>query len=160
MINRKEVIFLVKFFTIFVVFEAIINFVGAGLLQDTITASIADFFSLPSKGNMIAVSEGFFEINPSCTGLVSTIILGAIIFSLRKPELKEKAIIFTAGAILLLVLNYFRVLLVIYFGVNYGMDAAGLVHILSWFSTTVFVIGIWYLFTKKITGVKNFAGFI
>lgn len=157
---KPGIIFLAKFFVVFFVFEWLLTFLRAEPLQDFIASSQAAFFGLKTSTNLIFVEDGIFEINSSCTGLVSSIILGAIVFSLKKPELPKKIAIFLSGALLLVFLNYFRVMAVIFVGVHYGMRAAEIVHVISWFSTTAFVIGIWYLFTKRISKVKNFAGFL
>lgn len=159
-IPEKETFFLAKFFAIFVVLESALYAIGFETLQAAIAKSQAAIFGLHSVGNNIFVNAGIFEINPSCTGLVSGIILAAIVFSLKKPEFGKKLTVFTAGALILFTLNYFRVLVVIWTGVNFGMQAAEAVHVVSWFSTTVFVLGIWYYFTKFITGERNFQGFM
>ncbi len=115
---------------------------------------------MPSSENLVFVKDGVFEITPSCTGLVSTSILAAIVYSLKKSGLKRKTLIFLAGASMLIFLNYFRVLAVLWTGKEFGTNAAGITHVVSWFSTTIFVLVLWYYFTKKITGAKNFSDFI
>ena len=158
-LSKKEKYFLIKFFSIFGVLEVIIHAAPIGFLQEFIASTQAEFFGLVNNGTQIFVTGGLFEIVPSCTGLVSASVLAAIIFSLKKPEIKEKITIFAAGLISLLVLNYFRVLLVVWSGKEFGLGLAELIHIISWFSTAALIIALWYYFTKKTTGEKSFSGF-
>ncbi|HLC92814.1 MAG TPA: archaeosortase/exosortase family protein [archaeon] len=159
-IRENEISFLVKFFAVFGIAELLIFLLDFSVLQNRIASEVAGFFGLEYFGNTIFVQGGAFEIVSSCTGIVSISILASIIFSLKKPPLRQKAGIFIAGAALLLALNYLRVFLVIFAGKEYGIFAGEVVHIVSWFTTAAFVIGLWYYFTKKITGVKDFSGFL
>ena len=159
-IKESEMWFLLKFFAVFAAAELLIFYLDFSALQNRIASAAADFFGLWHDGNMIFVPGGAFEIVSSCTGLVCISILAAIIFSLKKPGIAQKAVIFIAGAALLLALNYFRILLVIFAGKQYGLFAGEIVHVVSWFTTAAFVIGLWYYFTKTVTGVKSFSGFL
>jgi len=161
LLTKAELFFLAKFFIIFSALEAGINYFGFEGLQGFIAASQAALLGLRSAGNLVYLQGGgIFEVSPSCTGMVSGGILFAIVFSLKKPQIWKKAIIFLAGAILLLILNYFRVIAVLWTGKAYGAGAADIVHVASWFSTTLFVLALWYYFTKKITGAKDFSDFM
>ncbi len=160
LVTRGEALFLAKFFAAFFALEAAVNYFGFPLLQEFIASTQAGMLGLTSAGSLVFAKEGIFDINPSCTGLVSSSILFAIIFSLRKPEMQKKIVIFLSGAALLLILNYFRVLAVLWTAREFGPGAAEIVHIASWFSTTAFVLALWYFFTKKITGAKDFSGFM
>lgn len=161
LLTKPELFFLAKFFIIFSALEAGINYFGFKWLQGFIAASQAALLGLRSAGDLVFLHGGeIFEVSPSCTGLVSGGILFAIVFSLKKPQLWKKAAIFAAGALLLLVLNYFRVIAVLWTGKTYGAGAADIVHVASWFSTTIFVLALWYYFTKKITGAKDFSDFM
>ncbi|HLC78963.1 MAG TPA: exosortase/archaeosortase family protein [archaeon] len=157
---EREAAFFVKFFLIFFAAEFLIFALDFSLLENFIAKTIGDFFSLSNSSNMIFVGGSIFEITASCTGLVSSSVLGAIIFSLKKPRIREKIGIFFAGVVLLLVLNYFRVIGVIFFAKEFGVQAGEITHTLSWFATSVFIIVLWYYFTKKFTGAKNFSGFL
>ena len=108
-LGKRELFFFAKFFLIFFVLEAAINYFGFPALEKFIASTQASFLGLPSSENLVFVTEGTFVINPSCTGLVSASVLAAIIYALKKPGLKEKTLIFLAGASLLIFINYFRV---------------------------------------------------
>lgn len=158
--GKKQIEFLIKFWAIFLVAEATLNYLSVKGLQQAIATKIGYLLGLETNGYFIYVNDGVFEINASCSGLVSASILGAVIFSLKKPALKEKIIVFLVGSLVLVSLNFFRVLLVVWVGYAYGLSVAEFVHVISWFATTFFVLACWYYFTKKITKVKDFSGFL
>lgn len=159
-VRRRELWYLLKFFLIFAAAEAMLFYLDFSALEGFIAQSAATWLALPSSGNLIFLKDGALEINSQCTGLVSSSVLGAIVFSLRKPGLKQKTAIFLAGFFLLLVLNYFRVFLVVWAGKAYGIGTGEIVHVASWFTTALLVIGLWYYFTKRITGTRDFSGFL
>ena len=159
-VRKNEIEFLLKFFAIFAVAEFLLFVLDFSALENFIAKGAASYFNLAFQGNLIFVGGWIFEITSSCTGLVSTGILAAIIFSLKKPDVKRKLAIFLSGAALLIILNYFRVFLVIGIAKDYSPAAGQIAHVLSWFSTAAFVIALWHYFTKKITGVKNFSHFL
>ncbi|HIH21941.1 MAG TPA: exosortase/archaeosortase family protein [Candidatus Diapherotrites archaeon] len=82
-------------------------------------------------------------------------VLLAIAFACKKPSLGKKALIAGTGIALLFVINWFRVFAVLWFGKNSGFQAAEIAHAISWFAMTAFILGIWYLLTKRVAG-KNF----
>ncbi|MFH1545537.1 MAG: exosortase/archaeosortase family protein [archaeon] len=141
---------------IFALLHLIVWSVDLSFLENSIASFEAGLTGLESNGNIIAINAQKIEINPSCTGLISISILAAVIFSLRKPELKKKIIIFAAGGISLLLLNLLRVYFVIVVGKTYGIAAGEIAHELSWLSTAIFIIVLWYYLTKRITGTKSF----
>ncbi len=159
-LHRSGAVFFAKFFAIFLFLEFLVVNFPVVPLQEFIARTLASFLGLGYSGSLVFVSEGAFEITASCTGLVSASVLAAIIFSLKKPELKEKAVVFAAGFVALLVVNYFRVLLVLWSGKEFGIAVAEIVHVLSWFVTSGAVIAAWYFFTKKTAGIKDFSGFL
>ena len=128
--------------------------------QESITAFQANLLGADFDGIKIFLNGGVFLITPSCTGFVSASILGAIIFSLKKPKLKQKIGIFLAGAVLLMVANQFRLYFVLLSGKFFWVQTAELVHVASWFATTAAIIFAWYYFTKKTAKIKDFEGFL
>lgn len=154
--ENKTILFLVKFGVIFSVLHILVWAVPTSFLQNWIALLQANFFSLPLQNNLIELSQRQILINPSCTGLISISILAAIIFSLSKPEMKKKIQIFVLAAIIMFFLNLLRIYFVLWIGLNYGEDLIGLMHEISWMTTALFIIGLWYYFTKRITKVKEF----
>tara|TARA_Y100000310_G_scaffold343831_2_gene453360 strand:- start:16331 stop:16816 length:486 start_codon:yes stop_codon:yes gene_type:complete len=159
-LDKKYLIFLVKFFAIFLFLEFFVFGTNLTFLQEFIAKTQADFLGLRYVNNLIFVSDGIFEIVPECTGIVSASILASIIFSMKKPEMKKKFFIFGLGFVLLFIVNYLRVLSIIWVGMEFGIENAELLHITSWFVSSGLVLGLWYYFTKRITGEKNLSGFL
>jgi len=156
----RRFLFIAKFFAIFAAAEILILVADLGQVQTFISGTIADFAGLESSGIFVKVSDGLFEITASCTGLVSAGILAAVVFSLRKPEMGNKIALFLAGTAVLLIVNYIRVLVVVIVGKDFGIVAAEITHIASWFLMSAGIILVWYAFTKKSTGIRNFEGFL
>ncbi len=153
---RKELLFLMKFFLIYFLLQAAIQLSPLQPLQEFIAGIEAAMLGLENVGNTINTINGLFVINASCTGLVSASVLAAVIFALKKPDLKMKAALFIAGAIALFLLNLARVYLVLLVAVNIGAEAAEIAHTVSWFSTAAFILVLWYIGVKRVAGIKNF----
>lgn len=158
--SGKEFAFFAKFFAVFFALELAIHIIPLKWLEVFIASTQAGMLRLESAGSLIFVEGGTFEITPSCTGLVSAGVLAALVFSLKKPGMREKIIVFASGTALLLIVNYFRVLAVVWSGTFFGAGFAEMLHMVSWFATSAAILGAWYFFTKKISGVKDFSGFL
>jgi exosortase/archaeosortase family protein len=152
--NSKILFFVIKFFLIFFILEAIINALDLSPLNNFLTQTACGFFKLSCVENIVVLKEQIFLITNSCTGLVSASILAAVIFSLKKPSIGKKFILLLAGTIVLLLANIPRILLVIYSALN-GFDAE-LMHTITWFVMSAIILLIWYYGTKKITKIKEF----
>ncbi|MBU0662223.1 exosortase/archaeosortase family protein [Candidatus Micrarchaeota archaeon] len=148
--------FVLKFFAIFLVLEAGLFSFGAAPLEEWIAGFEAQALGLESAGNVVIAGGNEFTINESCTGLVSGIILASIVFALRRPALREKLKIFTAGFVFLFPLNLLRVYFVLLSAQWRGAETAEFVHIASWFMGAGFVLLFWYFLTKRFAGVKEF----
>ncbi len=149
--------FLIKFFAIFAILHLIIWTMNLGFLENGLAELTGKTNGLSVEGNRVYLNEGeFFVINPSCTGLVSVSIIAAIVFSLRKPKIEKKVLIFLFSAIIMFFLNILRLYGVMFFGKNFGLSAGELFHEVSWISTAAFILILWYYFTKKITKTNKF----
>lgn len=160
MIDKKSFVFLSKFFAFFGFFQWALLVVDTSWLQVFLATIQAGFLDLERNGNILFINGQGYAIVPSCTGLVSAIVLGAIIFSLKKPELKQKIWIFSIGAVILFLANIVRLYAVLLVGKEFGVQAADGFHIATWFLMSGAIIGAWYFFTKKITGINKFEGFL
>ena len=158
-LKRKETVFLIKFFAIYLVVQYLILIAPLAFLQEAIASFESSLLGLQSVGSQV-YANGVFVISASCTGLVSASILAAVVFSLKKPELKKKVAVFVAGAIALLLLNLARVYFVLVVALNWGVEAAETAHTVSWFSTAALILIVWYFATKRIANAKNFADLI
>ena len=157
---QREIIFLVKFFVIFGILEALIFYSDMSFIQNPIAGFEAGLLGLGHEGNSILLDGQSFNIASSCTGLVSSAVLAAIIFSLRKPELGKKLGIFAIGAAALLLLNLVRIYIVLLFGIYYGAQLAEAMHVVSWLTTSAAIILLWYYLTKRLYKIRDFAGFM
>ena len=149
-----------KFALLYIVLQAAIQFSPLGPLENAIASIEAGWLGLENEGSLIHTSNGLFEINASCTGLVSASVLAAVIFALKKPKLKKKIAVFLAGGISLFVLNFVRVFVVLLVAQIWGSGAAEIVHTVSWISTAALVLTVWYFGMKKIAKVKDFSSLL
>ena len=157
--NKKKIlIFLLKFFGVFIILEAIINLIDLSLLTNFITKIVANFFNLPYLNSTIFVNSSSFIVTNSCTGLVSLAILIAITLPLKRMQLKKRALVVAIGALLLLTLNIPRIGLVIYSGLI-GFDA-NLVHEVTWYLMSVIILLIWFFGIKFIQNEEDFSRLI
>ena len=157
---KKEVFFLIKFFMIFFALQFLILALPLEPLKALIAGAAAGAAGLQSAGSTIAVGSENFEITNSCTGLVSWAILIAVIFPLKKPEIRKKVAMALAGGLALFLLNFPRILLVLWAAQNYGSETAEILHEATWITTAVLVLIIWFIGTKKIAKIKSFAEMI
>ncbi len=156
--NKSILIFLVKFFGIFIILEALITLIDLTLLTNFITIIVANLFNLPYLNSTIFVNSSSFIVTNSCTGLVSLAILTAITLPLKQMKLKNMVLVIAIGAILLLTLNIPRIALVIYAGIL-GFDAE-LVHEFTWFVMSAIILLIWFYGVKLIQKEDDFSKLI
>ncbi len=159
MVEKKAVVFLAKFFAVFLVLQTLIFLAPLDSLENGIAETEAGLLSLERQENLVLMENGNFEIGASCTGLVSSAVLASIVFSLRKPDLKKKILVFLAGSIALLLLNLARVYIVL-LSSSQGLDFAEAVHVASWYAMAGAIIMSWFYLTKRITGIKDFSELI
>jgi exosortase/archaeosortase family protein len=156
--NKPILIFLLKFFGIFLVLEALITLIDLTRLTNFITTIVANFFNLPYLNNIIFVNSSTFVVTNSCTGLVSLAILAAITLPLKRMQLKKKVLVLGIGAFFLLTINIPRIGVVIYSGLI-GFDAE-LVHELTWFLMSAIILLVWFFGIKYIQKEKDFSNLI
>ena len=154
---KKNIEFLAKFFVIFAALQGVIMVAPLGALNEWIAGVEAGMLSLEREGNTLDGGEANYVISNSCTGLVSGSILAAIVFALKKPELKKKMVVFLAGAAALFAVNLVRVYFVVLGGLEFGFEFAELLHSISWFVMSGLIIAMWYYLTKKWAGIKDFS---
>lgn len=106
----------------------------------------ASFLGLEFFENIIFVGSSTFLISNFCTGLTSILMLGALLFSMQKPKLFYRLKIFIFGALLLLVINIPRLMLIL-FSAKMGFNP-DFIHTLTWFLMSGVVILVWYFCVK------------
>lgn len=156
--NKSILIFLAKFFGLFLIFELLINLADLSILTNLLAMIVGTFFNLPYLGNTIFVDSTQYIVSNSCTGLVSLAILIAITLPLKEMALKKRLGIILIGAFLLLTLNIPRIGLVIYSSLL-GFNAE-MVHELTWFFMSAVILVIWYYGIKFIEKKKEFSELI
>jgi len=149
--DKKIFVFLIKFFLIFFILNTIISFLDFQWLNNFVAVVVATISFSTSISSIVFVGQQQFIITNYCLGFVSIAMLAALIFSLSKPDIRKKFVVFVLGAIILFILNIFRIVMVL-FSAKIGFDAQ-LMHTLSWFLMSAFVLLIWFylmlFFSKK-----------
>jgi|GEM_PF-1123790 len=153
--RKRELEFLLKFFIIYGVLQLIIYYAPLGFITEAIASFEASLLGLKSEGNIIRSGPIVFAINNSCSGFVSISVLAAIVFSFKKPGLKQKFLVFLCCAMLLFLVNLLRVYIVLFAGVHINYNLAEPMHIASWFLMSGAIILLWYEGTKRLAKVKN-----
>lgn len=159
-LNKKQKIalfFLAKFLVIYLVLQFVLLQLPLQPLENGLAELEGNWLQIPVEGNRLFVSNGVFVVDTNCTGLVSGIILAAIVFSLQKPDWKKKVLLWFSGSVLMFVLNLFRLYVVLWTGKNVSVEAAQTVHWISWFSTGALIIVVWLLVSKRIARVNSIA---
>ncbi|MDD5147886.1 MAG: archaeosortase/exosortase family protein [Candidatus ainarchaeum sp.] len=155
--GKRELFFIIKFFIIFFALQFLILALPLAPVRDFIAGTEGNALGMAVDGNRIFFGERGFEVTNSCTGLVSGAILAAVIFPLKKPGLKKKLAMAISGALVLFLLNFPRIWLVLAIARNYGAGLAELLHEITWITTALLVLLVWYFAAKKIAKIKNFA---
>jgi exosortase/archaeosortase family protein len=153
--HKRELIFLIKFFLIYGILQAIIQIAPMDFVTEPIASFEASLLGLKSEQNSIIAGPATFVINNSCTGFVSVSVLAAIVFSFRRPELRRKLAVFVPCAVTLFFINLLRVYIVLFFGITVSYELAEPVHVASWFFMSGAIIALWYEATRRFAGIKD-----
>jgi len=151
--NKAILVFVIKFFLLFVILFLLISFSNLTFLNNFFAEYSAKIFGLEYFSNIIFGENINFVITNFCTGLVSVAILFSIIFAFKKPILINKSIIFVLGALILLIFNFFRILFVIFMA-KIGFDAE-LIHSITWFVMSFLILFFWFYVNKLLLGYKK-----
>ncbi len=154
---KKYALFLAKFFLVFLVLQALLLAANLNFMERAIASVEAQALGVQSNGNIVFIGNNSYSIDANCTGLLSGAIIAAIVFSFRKPEIKQKIAIALSAGMLLFLLNIPRVFVVLWTAKYFGAQAAETVHVTTWFSTAAFILLFWYFLTKKITKTRDFS---
>jgi len=154
--EKKSIAFLAKFFAIFGAGELLLPVIPLDWLEQSIAGLEAKMLGIKATGNIVSVQNYEFLINEYCTGAVSSLILFALVFSLKKPGIKTKAGMWAVGTSVLFIANIGRVYAVLWSAANISPGIAESVHIASWFLVSGIIIALWYYLTKNIAKVENF----
>ncbi len=154
---KARMLFLLKFFAIFLALQSVIVAAPLSSLNSWIAGFEASALNLESKGNAVFAGNASYIITNSCTGLISGSILAAVVFSLKKPDPKKKTAVFAFGAFVLFAVNLLRVYIVILGGTLYGFGFAEALHVASWFAMSALIVALWYYLTKNWAEIRDFS---
>lgn len=154
---KNVFLFLIKFNLLLIPFYVIIYMDIDFYTLQTLFAHILSLV-LRLLGYKVSVS-GFFmfvgdeelpiDISRDCIGWKSTYSLFALVLA-TKGKLKEKLKFLLIWIPVLLILNFFRVLLTIICGLLFGVEYLELIHAFIWQVIMMFVLlGIWYIWLRS-----------
>ncbi len=156
----KLLLFLIKFIIIFSILGFILSIIDLSFLNNFIAFVSSSFLGLNFFENTVFVGTQTFVVTNYCTGFMSAIILASIIFALRRPNLFKKFKIFLFGALLLLVINVPRVMLVLLFARAWiGIDIE-LIHSITWFVMSAIILVIWYYVSRIVSKEKDISNLL
>ncbi|NUN11663.1 exosortase/archaeosortase family protein [Candidatus Micrarchaeota archaeon] len=144
MVNKKEKLFLAKFFTSFFIPFFLLELIDTSLLTNAIAGFENYFLSklvyTELNGSTIFANNILFQIVTECSGLVMLLLFASLIYS---TEAKNKLKNFLLLAPVVFVFNLLRLFVTLLFGVFYGQQAIEVVHVLFWFIDAGVVFLLW-----------------
>lgn len=158
--SKKAILFLIKFGIIFGILQGALIAFKIQFFQNWLAQTVGGMLGLNVVNEIISLGNYSLAVSPSCTGFVSASILAGIVFSLKKPEIKTKIkIVLLSGGIFLIV-NFFRVYLVVWSAKILGFQYAEALHEFTWFVMSAIILAVWYGWMKKTVGIQNFGELI
>lgn len=153
--NPRVRTFVIRFLLVFFAFQVLAVFSPLHFLQNAMAQILGGMFSLPVEGSLLLLRPTAFEITPLCTGITSIAIWLGLLWGFKLPEKKEKIALAVWGSIVILLINFFRVMLIVYWGKTYPLAAVELAHTISWFVLSGVIILGWRYFLMQRYGFEN-----
>lgn len=153
--NPRVITFVWRFLLVFFAFQLLALFTPLHFLQDTMAQLLGRMFSIPVQGDLLLLRPTVFEITPLCTGISSIAIWLGLLWGFKLPEKKEKAALAVWGSIAILLVNFFRVMLIVYWGTTYPLAQVELAHTISWFVLSGIIIWSWHYYLMQRYNFKN-----
>ncbi len=150
---NKNVMFLIKFLALFLLFYFLIYNLPIIPLQNFIASQLANFLSLQHSSHYIFINNHNFSIEPDCTGLISLSMLASLLLALKKPSLKRKLLLFILSIFLIFPFNFLRLVLVLSIA-KLSFQYSLITHTISWFFMAIFVLSIWYFIIERVYKIK------
>lgn len=135
--------FFLKFFGIFAVAQIVFMGLNTEWLQNYLAQILGQTFQIAQVGNRLQLPNGTLAITEFCLGLFSISLLAACFFSIGKIN-GRKLKIFVFGSLGLFAINFVRVFALAFSALEFGFEAAGLLHVFSWFLMSFLALGILY----------------
>ena len=109
--------------------------------------------------NYIVFEEAVFNLNESCIGIVSASMILGLVFTSVGVSNRNRWKVLVCGVALMALVNFFRVLAVLYSVQFYGAEFAEALHVSSWFVMALATVLVWYylvrLFEKKVKRLSD-----
>ncbi|MBI4360544.1 exosortase/archaeosortase family protein [Candidatus Micrarchaeota archaeon] len=99
-------------------------------------------FSSLQNGVFVSSNAAWFQIVPSCSGLVMVILLFALLYA---TPVKKPMRFFAVFAPALFSFNFLRLFSVMAVGGTYGLEAMNAVHAGLWFVDAALVLWLWFV---------------
>lgn len=136
--------FLIRFFAIFILVEIFLILFPPIHYQLWLAQTIGNVLHIPVNGIFLSVNEIRFEISAFCTGLTTWGLLLGLLYGFSFPRGWGKMKYALLGLAFILVVNFFRLLAIVYIGKVSSFIAVDTLHILTWFGMSALVLAIWY----------------
>jgi exosortase/archaeosortase family protein len=138
---------------IFFVLFFLIEIINLSFYNNFLAEYTAKFFGFNYEGNKIFFENITFVVTNLCSGLVSIAVFAGIIFSFKKPIIKNKIILFVLFSLVLIIINFFRILFILWASIL-GFDPE-LVHIVTWYLMSGIILFFWYYSMKVLLSYKK-----
>ena len=160
----QTLVFLLKIIVFSIPLYIILYFVNLSPLQEIVAENAYFIFKTAGfyvwkNGFMLSVNDFPFFISEDCTGWKSMLFLTALIIAVPCVEWKKKLAGILIGIPILWIGNIARIFLIVLIGINYGFEAAELVHTYLWqlglISLVLLIWLIWLYWVRKIFKTKS-----
>ena len=144
---RREWLFLIKFFALFLIPYALIHIIDLGWLTSAIASTESWLFNaagIPSSvvGSEIIAAGTSYTIIADCTGLVMVAMLFALLWATPLKD-KRRWLFLAIGVPFLLLFNLARLFVTLWAGVALGPVALEAVHLCFWFVDAAAAVAVW-----------------
>jgi exosortase/archaeosortase family protein len=140
---------------VFVAFQLLAVFTPLHFFQDFLARLLGGVYSIPVRGSLLLLRPTAFDITPLCTGITSISIWLGLLWGFKLPEKKEKIALAVWGSIAILLINFLRVMLIVFWGTTYPLTEVENLHIISWFVLSGIIVWGWRHFLLQRYAFKN-----
>ena len=114
------------------------------------------YFLKPSIiGNIITVNGIPFTFIDACIAAYAYYLIWFLSLTAKDVKIKTRVKLILIGFLLILLMNYFRISLLIYLTVKYGIDAFNIVHMFFWKFLSWFYVALVWIILVKFYRVKS-----
>ena len=141
--------FLLRFFTVFILVELFLTLFPPIHYQAWLAQIIGNVLGLSTSGVFISVKEIQFEISAFCTGLTTWGLWLGLVYGFSFPRGMKKIKYALLGLVAISIVNFFRLLAIVYVGNVSSFLAVDGLHTLTWFIMSALVLGAWYTLVSR-----------